>query len=562
MKKKQKNFIKKSESNPGEISFEKCYELINKNSYQKAFVALNSKLSEPNATIDPRACYELSLLYENGNGTQQDLTKAFEWLQKAIDYNYPEAEYKYAINKAPYIGNNGFDYQSLIRWLERASSHNHAYATLELARLYFKGTGIDKDENKAIELIKKAHSIDNSIDLDEEIGQCYYTSLQLEKAFPYLKNAFNNGRYGVSGILSIYYMRGLAGVEENLDIGYGILKRGAKFNDGLSEYIIGCCYRDNSSIELSIEYFKKAHLHGISEAAYELANEIMRNPLRKNGDEKQAIKLLQKAANLNVGKHIEATADLGTCYYAGWGVSQDYEKAIQYFQKALEQNPKQDVALYGLGNCYLNGFGCTKDENKGLELIQQAAENGAKMALLDLTKFYKEGIHVEKNHDLYINYLTKSAEANDDLSLQELGNYYHECNKNILEDVYPLLKKSFELGNIDVAKNIISILDEVTEKPKDVNDFYQFLTETLTFYSIPKTKKLEFYISNTSEDEELHNFAIQYNNYLLEVIIERLNNELPIILDNIKCIDELLLDKNNPLNFDVLEETKELDQLS
>ena len=77
----------------------------------------------------------------------------------------------------------------------------------------------------------------------------------------------------------------------------------------------------------------------------------------------------------------DATAqhDLGTCYYYGKGVPQDYKEAVKWYRKA-RTSPSQ----YKLGLCYENGNGVPKDEKEALDLYKKSADQNyedAKKAL-------------------------------------------------------------------------------------------------------------------------------------------------------------------------------------
>ena len=53
-------------------------------------------------------------------------------------------------------------------------------------------------------------------------------------------------------------------------------------------------------------------------------------------------------------------AILGTAYYTGRGIAQDYKKAIEYFKRAHEE----PIALYHLSDAYLHGNGVERDLDK------------------------------------------------------------------------------------------------------------------------------------------------------------------------------------------------------
>lgn len=52
---------------------------------------------------------------------------------------------------------------------------------------------------------------------------------------------------------------------------------------------------------------------------------------------------------------MKAQQQLGVRYEAGRGVEQNYEEAVKWYRKAVEQ--EDDEAEYRLGNCYYEGKG-------------------------------------------------------------------------------------------------------------------------------------------------------------------------------------------------------------
>ena len=71
----------------------------------------------------------------------------------------------------------------------------------------------------------------------------------------------------------------------------------------------------------------------------------------------------------------EAQSNLGSAYYNGEGVSTDYFKAFEWYQKAAIQG--QVSAQYKLGLMYSLGRGVDKDETKSVAWYEKAANHGS-----------------------------------------------------------------------------------------------------------------------------------------------------------------------------------------
>lgn len=70
--------------------------------------------------------------------------------------------------------------------------------------------------------------------------------------------------------------------------------------------------------------------------------------------------------------------NLGNCYYYGYGVSKDYEKAVYWLKKSVNQD--WPTALIGLGMCYLLGDGVPRNYDQALYLSKKAVDKGVERA--------------------------------------------------------------------------------------------------------------------------------------------------------------------------------------
>ena len=73
--------------------------------------------------------------------------------------------------------------------------------------------------------------------------------------------------------------------------------------------------------------------------------------------------------------HAEAQCYLGFFYYYGYGVEQDYSKAVYWFQKATDQG--HAGGQYHLAVCHQFGFGVEKNIQKAKQLSDLATKGDA-----------------------------------------------------------------------------------------------------------------------------------------------------------------------------------------
>jgi len=84
-----------------------------------------------------------------------------------------------------------------------------------------------------------------------------------------------------------------------------------------------------------------------------------------------------------------AQADLGDNYRTGQGVEQSYEKAIEYYTLAIQQDDPN--AMAGLADMYHHGEGVTKSIEKANELYTRAANQGHATAQCNVGNVFYRG---------------------------------------------------------------------------------------------------------------------------------------------------------------------------
>ena len=102
---------------------------------------------------------------------------------------------------------------------------------------------------------------------------------------------------------------------------------------------------------------------------------------------------------------------VGFCFLHGWGVTQDYYKAVMWFKKAAEQGNK--AAQYHLASCYEWGYGVDKNFEEAFKWMNKAADQGLPQAQISLGSYYEKGIGVTVNLAESLNWYTKAASKGD-----------------------------------------------------------------------------------------------------------------------------------------------------
>ena len=130
----------------------------------------------------------------------------------------------------------------------------------------------------------------------------------------------------------------------------------AEKGDLVSQRILGEYYESGEESEY---WYKKAAKQGDAESQYMLWG----NYIHKGETfHKEALYWLQMAANQN---YYMAQAELGNLYYEGIIVPQSYEKAVNYYEKCVDNIIiDKDLILYRLAYCYYYGNGVKQSYEK------------------------------------------------------------------------------------------------------------------------------------------------------------------------------------------------------
>lgn len=127
--------------------YEEFYRLFKKKDFESAF-SVCSELAEQGDAVCQRWA---GRMYHKGLGTGRDETKARYWLGLAAKQGDGFAQWYlgrlYHWNK---------DSEEAIRWYRISAEQGYGPAIYTLATCYYHGSGVRKDENKAIELLDQA----------------------------------------------------------------------------------------------------------------------------------------------------------------------------------------------------------------------------------------------------------------------------------------------------------------------------------------------------------------------------------------------------------------------
>ena len=172
----------------------------------------------------------------------------------------------------------------------------------------------------------------------------------------------------------------------------------------------------------------------------------------------KAVELYQKGADLGDAR---AFCNLGVMYEFGKGVNQNYNKAVELYQKACDLGNAN--AFYNLGYMYCNGQGVSQNYNKAVELYQKACDLGDADAFCNLGYMYSNGRGVEQNYNKAVELYQKACDLGNAVAFCNLG-YMYQYGQGVNQDkqkALQLYKKACDKGCEQGCKNYRILQNEL-----------------------------------------------------------------------------------------------------
>ena len=170
-------------------------------------------LKEQN-TDNPKVLFLIACSYRDGKGLEKDIDKAKDLFRKAIALNYKPASN--ALFDILYASESVDDNAEAVEVIRPNAERGDGYAMGRLARVYRDGKGLEKDLDRAIDLMESA-SQRGVPWASSEVIQCYLergTQHDLEYVYQWAVEETNNGNRDAMRVLSLFYRDGII-VEKN-----------------------------------------------------------------------------------------------------------------------------------------------------------------------------------------------------------------------------------------------------------------------------------------------------------------------------------------------------------
>ena len=389
---------------------------------------------------------DLAFMYYNGQGVEQNEKKAAELFLKAAEQGNA-----YAQSHMGMFYQNGYgvelDNRKAAEWYEKAAEQGEPFSQLHLAWMYQYGEGVKKNADTAVKWYEAAAENGES-QAYVNLGLMYENGDGVEQdykmAVQWYAKAADNGDEKAKGRLgqlvdtkkvSIYDVKNAMADNGNIEAKYWISEE--FYND--KEYFLAIpCYIELAELGQKKAVNKLISILNLRNDDVELLRDDILTAINKAAEMdcdiavkyvKQENISIEKEENSSITEkkyfelkleearqgNIDAQFEVGSMYYRGDDVQQDYLLAAEWYQKAADQG--DDNAQRLLARMYRDGVGVNKDNAKAEKLFKQAfdtykglVDNGDDNGSLGLGFIYEFGDGVEKNDGIAIEWYEKALQ--------------------------------------------------------------------------------------------------------------------------------------------------------
>jgi TPR repeat protein len=429
---------------------------------------------------NPFACYQLAkMILSEENPTPAEVEKALAYIRQSVEAENPYAAY--FLGKLYQEGRHiPQDIAEEIRLFQLSAEQGNEFAAYRLGKLYLGGEDVPKDVDAALRWLTFAADSNNQF-AQYTLGTLYLKGNDVPqdfvKAMAYLKQSAAQGFAYASFELG-KMLRDGNGCEKNgaeadwhfRDAFQGFLALEKQNPDDKLQYRLGWMLLNGVGTEKDVlrakEYLEKSADAGNSFACYQLAKMILSEEKPVPEHVEKALLYLRQAAE---AENPYAQYLLGKLYQEGRHVPKNIAEAVRLFQLSAAQD--NDFAAYRLGKLYLGGEGVLKDMETALHWLNFAADKKNQFAEYAFGLLYLKGEDIPKDAARALEYLNRSAIQGNSFAQYRLGKMY--------------------LSGEDVPKDLDTVLKYLNSAADQGNQFAQYTIGKLylTGQGVPKDKE-------------------------------------------------------------------------
>ena len=239
------------------------------------------------------------------------------------------------------------------------------------------------------------------------------------------------------------------GIKEDEEEGMKWLKKSAEAGNWGTMHKLGNRYYNQGNYGEAVEWYRKSFDKGFDWDGYNLAN-CYYNGYGVSQNYLKALKLYREVYDLENSASGSAANAIGNIHYN----EKNYLEAIEWYKKGIEKT--LDWAYHNLANCYYYGNGVRKDELKALDLYKKAYDlgdsaSGPAINMLGVIAYNR------RDYKHAVTFYKRGTEKDYNWAYYNLAECYYNGNgvKKDKNKAYELYRKAAELG-IEEARSIIN----------------------------------------------------------------------------------------------------------
>lgn len=239
------------------------------------------------------------------------------------------------------------------------------------------------------------------------------------------------------------------GIKEDEEEGMKWLKKSAEAGNWGTMHKLGNRYYNQGNYGEAVEWYRKSFDKGFDWDGYNLAN-CYYNGYGVSQNYLKALKLYREVYDLENSASGSAANTIGNIHYN----EKNYLEAIEWYKKGIEKT--LDWAYHNLANCYYYGNGVRKDELKALDLYKKAYDlgdsaSGPAINMLGVIAYNR------RDYKHAVTFYKRGTEKDYNWAYYNLAECYYNGNgvKKDKNKAYELYRKAAELG-IEEARSIIN----------------------------------------------------------------------------------------------------------
>ena len=360
--------------------------------------------------------------------------KSLENLSNNFD---PKAQFYLADRYATVLG----DFRRTLELYKSSADNGYDVAQYELAQSYKLGFFGQKNSELYLEYLQMAVVNNNKNAIAEQYFEGINTIINPQIGFSILKNAADNDDINVYEKLAECYSSGL-GCEVNMENAEHYMRLVGRTEPyKLGGFLVDS--EDEIKVTEGVEILTQCIRNKISIANFSLASHYLKD--------KSNIENLNKAFVIISGlegKNFMIDSLLADCYYNGWGVIANEEKAFQLYKQIYDDG--FHLRLNELSECYKFGIGTPQDIDQAIKLLRISSEAGNDWGTYKLAMILIEYEESSKEGERLLRNLSAEGFVLADVELAEF--YLYSDPKVALDYLLPIESYDFPRVNTLLGK--------------------------------------------------------------------------------------------------------------